>query len=126
MLLDTVTFLWIITGSENLSKKAKEIYLNNNNKVYLSSVSVWEIIVKYKLGKLPLPDKPAKYIPAQRKLHAVETLPLEENDVAELEKLNSLHNDPFDRMLVYQARARGLTIITPDRLIHQYPVKTKW
>ncbi|PIR59209.1 MAG: PIN domain nuclease [Candidatus Pacebacteria bacterium CG10_big_fil_rev_8_21_14_0_10_56_10] len=126
ILLDTVTFLWVVTGSSKLSKKAEELYLNENNKVYLSSISVWEIVIKYKLGKLPLPEKPDKYIPAQRKLHGVEPLPLEEDDVVKLEKLKNLHSDPFDRMLVCQAIARDFVIVTPDRLIRQYSVKTVW
>ena len=126
ILLDTATFLWIITGSSKLSKKAADIYLNPKNKIYLSSVSMWEIIVKYKLGKLPLPVKPAKYISEQRKLHDVEPLPLEESDVAMLEKLKEKHGDPFDKMLVCQAKARSLIILTPDKLIRSYPIKSAW
>jgi len=126
ILLDTVTFLWIITGSKKLSQKGVELYLNKENKIYLSSISFWEIIVKYNLGRLPLPDKPTKYIPTQRKLHGVESLPLEESDVAELEKLTKIHNDPFDHMLICQAKARNLTILTPDKLIHSYSVKATW
>ena len=125
ILLDTVTFLWLITGSSELSKTAKEIYLDKENHIYLSSVSVWEIIVKYKLGRLPLPERPATYIPKQRYIHGIEPLPLDENEVTELESLPKIHTDPFDRMLVCQALARDLTILTPDKLIQKYPVKTK-
>jgi|SRR3989344_3010576 len=126
ILLDTVTFLWIITGSKRLSQKAKEIYLDKKNKVYFSSVSFWEIIVKYALGRLPLPSRPTEYIPKQRYIHGIETLPLEEGDVFELESLPRIHDDPFDRMLICQARARNLTILTPDKIIQTYPVKTTW
>lgn len=126
ILLDTATFLWIITGSKKLSQNAKTIYLERKNRVYLSSVSVWEMIVKYKLGRLPLPERPKVFIPKQRFIHGIEPLPLEENDVVELEALPKIHTDPFDRMLVCQALSRNLTILTPDKLIRQYPVKTKW
>ena len=126
ILLDTVSFLWIVNGSNNLSKKAKSTYLNKNNKVYLSSISVWEIIVKYKLGKIPLSHPPNEYIPKQRFTHDIETLPLEESDVLELESLPKIHNDPFDRMLICQAKAKNLTILTPDKIIKKYPVKTVW
>ena len=126
ILLDTVTFLWIIQSSKRLSQKAKRMYLDENNKVYLSSVSVWEMEVKYKLGKLPLPSSPSQFIPKQRFLHGIESLPLEENDTLELEVLPNIHNDPFDRMLICQARARNLTILTNDKLIRSYPVKTAW
>jgi len=126
ILLDTATFLWIIVGSKKLSQKAKDIYLDKKNEVYLSSVSVWEIIVKYALGRLPLPSRPVEYIPKQRFIHGIKTLPLEESDVVELEGLPKIHDDPFDRMLICQARARNLTILTPDKVIQKYPVKTTW
>ena len=126
ILLDTVTFLWIITGSEELSKMAKGIYLDKKKDIYFSSVSMWEIIVKYKLGKLPLPQKPSIYIPRQREIHSIEQIGLEESDVTELEKLPDIHKDPFDRMLIRQAKARDLTILTPDKTITSYPVKTAW
>ena len=126
MLLDTVTFLWIITGSKRLSQKAAASFIDNTKDVYLSSVSVWEIIVKYNLGRLPLPEEPAIYIPKQRYIHGIETLPLEEQDVIELPNLPKIHHDPFDRMLVCQARTRDMIIVTPDKMIRDYPVKTLW
>ena len=126
ILLDTATFLWIIKGSIRLSQKAKRLYLDEKNKVYLSSISVWEMEIKYKLGKLPLPSSPFLFIPQQRYLHGIESLPLEEYDTLELEKLPNIHNDPFDRMLICQARVRNFTILTSDKLICSYPVKTAW
>src|SRR3989344_6706337 len=107
ILLDTAAFIWIITGSKRLSKRAREIYLNSKFKVYLSSVSVWEMVVKYKLGRLPLPSLPSKFIPKQRHLHGIEPLPLQEKDTLKLEALPNIHDDPFDRMLICQARARN-------------------
>lgn len=126
ILLDTVTFLWIITGSKKLSLHARKAFLDKKNKVYLSSVSVWEIIIKHKLGRLPLPDKPSIYIPKQRFIHGIKELNLNERDVIELENLPKVHEDPFDRMLICQAIARNLTILSPDKLIKSYPVKTVW
>jgi len=126
ILLDTAAFIWIVTGSERLSKRAREIYLNTKFKVYLSSVSVLEMIAKYKLGRLPLPSHPSKYIQNQRRIHGIKVLALKEKDVAELESLPNIHDDPFDRMLVCQARARNFTILTPDKLIKSYPVKVEW
>lgn len=126
ILLDTATFLWLITGSKRLSPKAKELYLNKKKNIYLSSVSVWEMVVKYQLGRLPLPLPPVQFIPKQRFIHGIESLPLEENDIFELESLPKIHNDPFDKMLVCQARSRNLTILTSDKLIRSYPVKTEW
>lgn len=126
ILLDTVTFLWIIIGSKKLSQKAASIFSDKTKNIYLSSVSAWEIIVKYKLGKLQLPLNPLEYISSRRYIHGIESLPLEEIDVLELNKLPETHGDPFDRMLVCQARSRNLTILTPDKMIKDYPVKTAW
>ena len=84
------------------------------------------MIVKYKLGRLPLPEKPQQFIPQQRFIHGIQPLPVEESDVLELETLPNLHKDPFDRMIICQAKARNLTILTPDNTIRSYPVKTAW
>ena len=89
-------------------------------------MSTWEIAVKHALGRLPLPDVPARFIPSQRLAHAIETLPLEEDATLRVAQLPDLHRDPFDRMLVAQALERGLTIVTPDPAIQQYPVRTLW
>lgn len=58
ILLDTCTFLWIITEADELSEKARELFINPDNAVYLSTVSEWEMAVKYSLGRLPLPQNP--------------------------------------------------------------------
>lgn len=95
-----------------------------DNEVYLSVVSVWEAIVKYQLGKLPLPEAADRYIPEQRERHLISSLPLDEPSVARLGALSPLHRDPFDRMLVCQALQYGLTIATVDGVIQEYPVTT--
>ncbi len=99
----------------------KEI-ITKRNEVYLSTVSIWECIVKHKLGRLPLPELPSKYITEQRKRHQILTLPLDENSVIRLDKLPLIHNDPFDRMLICQAIEHELTLITVDSKIHSYSV----
>ena len=126
ILLDTVAFLWAVTDAPELSDDARELFADPGNEVYLSSVSAWEISVKNALGKLPLPDSPARYVPAQRKQHGIESLHLDEEAALRLSRLPILHKDPCDRMLVCQALAKGLVILTPDRLIAQYPVRTAW
>lgn len=126
ILLDTVTFLWIVSGSKRISQKAKRLYFDQKHKVYLSSISVWEMSVKYKLGKLPLPEKPSIFIPKQRTIHGIEPIGLEEGDVYELERLPKIHDDPFDRMLICQALFHDCIILTPDPLIRTYSVKSEW
>lgn len=126
LLLDTCTFLWILKDDASLSENAKTLFSEASNEVFLSSVSFWEIITKYQLGKLPLPEHPEQFIIKQRKAHRIDTLPLEETAIEQMIRLPDHHRDPFDRMLICQAIASGLTILTPDKLIRQYPVSSIW
>jgi len=126
LLLDTCTFLWIVTGSTRLSKQAAQWFSDPSNVVYLSAVSAWEIAVKHSLGALRLPAPPLDFIPAQREAHGIAALPLTEEEVLYLPKIPQLHRDPFDRMLICQAVVNGFAVLTPDELISQYPIRTLW
>jgi PIN domain nuclease of toxin-antitoxin system len=124
ILLDTHIFLWFISGDTQLSTDVRDAIRDLDNEVYLSAISVWEILVKYQLGKLPLPEHPEIYLPKQRDLHQILSLALDESSVAQLARLPPLHRDPFDRMLVCQAFQNGLTIATVDAAVRAYPVST--
>lgn len=126
LLLDTCTFLWVITGADDLSDRAASLFVDPAHDIFLSSVSVWELSVKYSLGRLPLPDAPERFLPIQREHHGIAALPLEERAVLHLHKLPSLHRDPFDRMLICQAIEHDCVLLTPDPLITQYPVRALW
>jgi len=126
ILLDTCTFLWIITDDMALSASARKAFVDPDNDAYLSAVSVWEIAVKYSLGKLPLPTSPERFIPNQRERHGITSLSLEEEAILYFSKLPLLHRDPFDRVLICQAIQHELTLLTPDPLITQYAVRTAW
>ena len=122
ILLDTHIFLWFISGDPQLSINTRDIIRDSDNEVYLSVVSVWESIIKYQLGKLPLPESPEIYLPKQRNLHQITSLPIDETSVSQLIHLQLLHRDPFDRMLICQALQHGLTIATIDSAIRAYDV----
>lgn len=126
LLLDTCTFLWIALDAPALSPAAREAVLEPANRVYFSVVSAWELAIKYRLGKLPLPMDPWHYIPQLRQRHRIDTLPLHEEAALAVARLPSLHRDPFDRMLVCQAVQESLAIVTPDSLVQQYAVRTLW
>lgn len=122
-MLDTCEFLRLVSGDAKLSADVSAAVRDPNNQVFLSAVSFWEIAVKHNLGKLPLPQPPAQFIPQLREQHLIVPLALDEAAVAQLDGLPSLHRDPFDRMLICQARAHDLTLASSDPLIRQYPVK---
>ncbi len=122
LLLDTHIFLWFISGDKRLSEDMLYNIRDPDNEVYLSVVSLWEAIVKYQLGKLPLPQPPNVYLPIQRQKHQIASLSLNEASVSQLANLAKIHRDPFDRMLICQAMEHGLTIVTVDDAICAYPV----
>lgn len=126
ILLDTCTFLWVITDAPDLSTRARELYLEANNTVYLSSVSAWEIVLKNQIGKLPLPHPPGQFIGPYRQRHGIDTLPLDESSAIAMADLPLLHRDPFDRALIAQALTHNLVLLTPDGVIRSYPVRTEW
>jgi PIN domain nuclease of toxin-antitoxin system len=126
LLLDTCTFLWIILDDKQLSNTARDLFVDPTQEVYLSSISTWEIALKHGQGKLPLPDLPERFVPEQRARHDIEPLPLDELSTFHLYRLPGLHRDPFDRMLICQAIEHAMVVLTPDRLITQYPIKTVW
>lgn len=122
LLLDTHIFLWFISGDTRLPDEMRDAIRDSRNEVYLSVVSLWEIITKYKLGKLPLPHPPETYIPAQRIRLLISDLPLDEVSVTHLAQLPAIHRDPFDRMLICQSLEHGMTIVIVDVTIPTYPV----
>lgn len=120
LLPDTHIFLWYITGDPRLPATVLPLIRDPANEVYLSPVSVWETVVKYQLGKLPLPQSPEAYVPQQRQHHQIKSLPLDEDSVTNLAQLPALHTDPFDRMLICQAIQHDLTLASTDDAVRNY------
>ena len=123
LLLDTHIFLWYISADPQLPAAFRAAIQDPANEVFLSAASVWEAIIKYGLGKLPLPAPPAEYLPHQREQHHIASLPIEEAAMHHLAKLPPVHRDPFDRILVAQAQQHDLTVLTVDDAVKEYPVK---
>ena len=122
LLLDTHVFLWFINGDPRLPATFRDLARDPTNETYLSVCSVWEAVIKYKLGKLPLPGPPDDYLPRQRERHLIESLPIDEGTLKHLAKLPNLHRDPFDRILIAQALQHQLTVATLDDAVRAYPV----
>ena len=126
LLLDTCTFLWAVASPPLLSARARQLFQSAGTEVYLSAASGWEIAVKHALGRLPLPSPVEQLIPELRARYGVESLPIDEESALALARLPMLHRDPFDRILVAQSIVHGMSILTPDRAIGQYPARVIW
>jgi PIN domain nuclease of toxin-antitoxin system len=126
ILVDTCTFLWIVSESPRLSKTAAAVFLDAHNERYLRAASAWEIGIKHAAGRLPLPERPDIFIPKIREASGIASLDMDEESALLAGRLPGLHSDPFDRMLVAQAIVHGMTILTPDQEIEQYAVRVLW
>lgn len=126
ILLDTAPLLWLASAPDRLSDTASRLILDPDNKLFLSAVSAWEIAVKASLGKLLLPDRVDRFVPEIREFYAIESLSLDEESTFQVGRLPDLHRDPFDRMLLCQAIVHALSVLTPDEVMHRYPVRTIW
>ena len=126
LLLDTATFLWYVSADRRLPAPTRNLIRATEHDVWLSVVSIWEIVVKAQIERLHLPGPAWAYASTQRERHAIATLSLDEGAVSNLAKLPTFHRDPFDRMLICQALHQDLTIVTSDAVMERYPVKTLW
>lgn len=125
LLLDTHAFLWGING-QRLSQNAQNAFLDANNELYLSAVSYWEICIKQSIGKLGLAANWVQVFDQELEINHIQWLPIEKLHCQKLGGLPFLHGDPFDRLLIAQAIVEGMTLLTADASIHQYPVPALW
>lgn len=120
ILLDTNFVLWWLADDLDLGERARELIAAPENLIFYSAASIWEIRIKQALGKLDLPDEFAEALGHQ----AFEPLAISVTHAHALQDLPQLHRDPFDRLLIAQARCERLTILTRDGIIGQYDVAT--
>jgi PIN domain nuclease of toxin-antitoxin system len=121
-LLDTHTFIWATLQTNNLSKKSKEIISNRNNEIYVSTVSFWEISLKTKMNKFSFKNIDIKDFPIYAKNMGFSIIDMQENETITFHELpfKKDHKDPFDRMLIWQAITKDMTLISKDKLFEQY------
>lgn len=122
-LLDTSTLLWALGEPERLSPRARRLVDGGENVV--SVASYWEVVIKTQKGLLVISDLPTWWRQATE-LTAARVLPIRASHITALAALPMLHKDPFDRILIAQAKADGLGIVTSDGPIADYPVQTLW
>jgi PIN domain nuclease of toxin-antitoxin system len=121
LLLDTHVLLWALDDVESLSPAAREALSDGSVPAYVSAASIWEISIKRSTGKLRAPDDLLEQI-----ADAFDELQISHEHASLAGALPPQHRDPFDRMLVAQARCEGLTIVTRDDLIAAYDVPVLW
>lgn len=122
--MDTRVFLWAAAEPGRLSDTARAVIEDPANELFLSTAAVWEIAIKYALGKLALPAIPGVYVPARADAFGLRDLPLRREHAFALASLPELHRDPFDRMMIAQAQVEALCLITADPSIFKYEVET--
>ena len=126
ILLDTQIALWWVSEHENLSPKVKAILLDDENALFLSIVSIWEIAIKSSIGKLPNFTNGVSAFMANVENMPIELLPITPTHAEAVERLPFIHRDHFDRMLVATAIIEGLIILSTDEDIRKYNVPSIW
>lgn len=126
LLLDTHCWLWMQAEPERLRPAVLDILADDDNDLYLSAASSWEIAIKYALGKLPLPEAPDVYVPDRIVSSGVIPLPVSHLAALRVAALPPHHRDPFDRLLVAQAQLEGATVVTADPAFGLYDVEVRW
>lgn len=124
LLIDTHIFLWSQFELAKLSKELLALRSLPDVRWHLSQVSVWEIQIKYDLGKLPLPEAPGKLLPNLIKDSGFAFQMLQNEAIFMLGKLPAVHRDPFDRMLIATAIVNGWEVVTNDARFEDYPIRT--
>lgn len=122
-LLDTHCWLWWNSAPERLNPAAYAAIADGRNTLYFSAASGWEIAIKTALGKLRLPGDAESYVPRRLESNGIQVLPVGLRHALAVAGLPPLHRDPFDRLLVAQALAESLTLISADEALRQYDVK---
>lgn len=117
-LLDTHILLWWLSNDSKLDKSIKDLIANPTNNIAISVASIWEIVIKKTVGKLKAPDNLQEVIHAS----SFDLLDINIDHILCLDGLETIHNDPFDRILIAQSMVENLTIITNDAIIPKYNI----
>ena len=126
ILLDTHAFLWWLAGNPRLVETARRAIADDDNDVLVSAASAWEIATKYRLGKLPEAEALASDIRAAIAGQGFEELAVSVGDAERAGRLTGSHRDPFDRMLIAQALARDLVLVSNEKAFDRYGVNRLW
>ncbi len=126
ILLDTHVWLWMMSTPERLNKTARAVLEDSAVQLSLSVASVWEVGIKHERGKLPLPSSVEELVNGSTERLATKVLPIDLSHVLKAAQLPPHHNDPFDRLLIAQAKLEQMTLATADKLVSQYDGDVLW
>lgn len=125
-LLDTSVWLWSLAAPERINEQARRLLASGRAELYFSAASSWEISIKSALGRLRLPEPPARYVPKRLAAQGIRPLSITHTHALAVAELPQHHSDPFDRLLIAQARVEDMVILTADRAFEPYDVKVLW
>ena len=125
-LLDTGVWLWSVGEPARISRRAREVIADVSQNVFLSAVTSLEVAIKAASGKLQLPEPPDLYVPRRMASQGLRPLAVSHGHALAAFALPAHHRDPFDRLLIAQAKVEGMTLISADRIFDRYPVPLLW
>ncbi len=125
-LLDTMVWLWSVGPTDKIGRAGLEILTNGLEDVYLSAASSWEVAIKTRLGKFRLPEHPRSYVPKRLAEQGIRSLSITQSHSLKVYDLPLHHDDPFDRLIIAQAIAEEMTVLTADRAFSKYAVDVLW
>lgn len=125
LLLDTHAFLWFMSGDARLSGAALRAIEGSDGEWWLSTASIWEMAIKSSLRRLMLPARASDYI-AEKVQRGLQILAIDWPVAAAVERLPFHHRDPFDRLIIAQAQAERIDVVTKDKVFRKYGVKVVW
>jgi len=126
ILLDTCALVWLVDRQENLSAAAREAVRRHPGAIYASSISLFEMALKQKKGRLVLPMPAQDWFEKAVQLHGIREVPVDTAVCAEAVGLPDIHKDPCDRFIIATALLRTMPIVTPDKTIAQYGAPVVW
>lgn len=126
VLIDTHAFIWATAGEDTLSEKAKSFLNDPSEVIFFSAASAWEIAIKWSRGGLDLPTDPTIFVPESLAASGYSLLAVNLRDACAVSGLPFHHKDPFDRLLIAQAKGNGLRIFSSDPVFKRYDVDVFW
>lgn len=126
LLLDTHAFIWWDSNPDKLSPRALTLCQDRRNTLIVSVASLWEMQIKAQLGKLKLNIPMSELVKNQKETNEMQVLTISLEHILELGNLPAMHNDPFDRLLIAQAKVENAMIVSTDSIFAQYPVTVVW